>query len=191
MQLLGEPDAWKVIPEPFSSLWLTWVESSQSKQQPREDNSHEQHLEFIRSLVQPDSPADAAPVSSARSSQTLPGPAAHGTAGKDAVHTAARERQQPASGNSAQEQQQLRQSVHMREAWQLWQQTPEGLQWSEQRRSLPVCQIRAGVLQALQGRDFVVVMGDTGSGKTTQVRKQLAVAVVITSCKKLPALYKG
>lgn len=57
----------------------------------------------------------------------------------------------------------------MREAWAAWQQTREGQGWQQQRASLPVIQIRAGVLQALQASDFVVVMGDTGSGKTTQV----------------------
>lgn len=36
-------------------------------------------------------------------------------------------------------------------------------------RRLPIVEVRDGLLQALRRHDVVVVTGDTGSGKTTQV----------------------
>ena len=167
MQLLGDPDGWKVLPEPFSSLWLSWDGSRQSTTSPA-DQGQEEHIAFIRSLVLPDTPAHPASASSSRSS---PADTTAANGKHSPVISSTQQSQLQAVANSAQEQQQTRQSIHMREAWQAWQQTPEGSRWKSQRGSLPVHQIRAGVLSALQESDFVVVMGDTGSGKTTQVRQ--------------------
>lgn len=45
----------------------------------------------------------------------------------------------------------------------------EGQKWATLRSQLPVNAIRAELLQALEHHDVVVVSGETGSGKTTQV----------------------
>lgn len=52
-------------------------------------------------------------------------------------------------------------------------QSERGKAWTEYRRGLPVYSIRDGVLDALTQYDVVVVGGDTGCGKTTQVRGAL------------------
>ncbi len=169
VQLLREPDAWKVLPEPFSSLWLSWDESSQSKPS-NVASTQEDHLKFIRSLVLPDSTAQQASEPASKPSPAVAAAAmSNGDASSSNAVRAAQPSQQRGSANSAQEQQRMRQSIHMREAWQAWQQTPDGSRWQKQRSSLPVDQIRASVLSTLRESDFVVVMGDTGSGKTTQV----------------------
>lgn len=44
----------------------------------------------------------------------------------------------------------------------------------EQRESLPVYQSRGELLKAVKENDFVVIVGETGSGKTTQITQYLA-----------------
>lgn len=44
----------------------------------------------------------------------------------------------------------------------------------EQRESLPVFQSRSELLEAVRKNDFIVVVGETGSGKTTQITQYLA-----------------
>ena len=50
-----------------------------------------------------------------------------------------------------------------------FQESAAGRKWLEHRQGLPVWGIRDGLLEALAGQDVVVVGGDTGCGKTTQV----------------------
>lgn len=57
----------------------------------------------------------------------------------------------------------------MLEELRRWRDSKEGAEWQEKRQQLPVVQIRAGLLAALAEHDLVVVGGDTGCGKTTQV----------------------
>ena len=173
LQLLGDPEGWKTLPEPFSSLWLSWDESNQSRQPAQAASSHDEHVAFIRSLVLPDQSPEDSGAESAQSAPAAKPASANGHLPNGKVAEAVTQEQQPVAANTAQEQQQQRQSIHMREAWQGWRQTPDGQHWQEQRGSLPVTQIRAGILKALEAADFLVVMGDTGSGKTTQVRHRL------------------
>ena len=51
--------------------------------------------------------------------------------------------------------------------------SPEGQEWARKRSLLPVCEIRRPLLEALARSDVVVVGGDTGCGKTTQVPQYL------------------
>jgi hypothetical protein len=51
--------------------------------------------------------------------------------------------------------------------------TPEGQAWAKSRGALPVVQVKAGLLAALEKHDYVVLSGDTGCGKTTQVPQYL------------------
>jgi ATP-dependent RNA helicase DHX8/PRP22 len=48
------------------------------------------------------------------------------------------------------------------------------LSMQEQRASLPVYQSRDELLKTVRGNDFVVIVGETGSGKTTQITQYLA-----------------
>jgi energy-coupling factor transporter ATP-binding protein EcfA2 len=51
--------------------------------------------------------------------------------------------------------------------------TPEGQAWAKTRGALPVVQVKGGLLAALEKHDYVVLSGDTGCGKTTQVPQYL------------------
>ena len=48
------------------------------------------------------------------------------------------------------------------------------LSMQEQRESLPVFQAREELLKSIRENDFVVIVGETGSGKTTQITQYLA-----------------
>ena len=48
------------------------------------------------------------------------------------------------------------------------------LSMQEQRESLPVFQSRDELLKAVRDNDFIVIVGETGSGKTTQITQYLA-----------------
>lgn len=50
-----------------------------------------------------------------------------------------------------------------------WKESDDGLYWMEKRNALPVSQIRESLLDSLDMHDVVLVSGETGSGKTTQV----------------------
>lgn len=50
-----------------------------------------------------------------------------------------------------------------------WKRSENGSCWMQKRSMLPVSQIRESLLEALEMHDVVLVSGETGSGKTTQV----------------------
>lgn len=73
----------------------------------------------------------------------------------------------------------------------------QGTQWLEKRATLPIYQIRDDIITALTHHDVIVVMGDTGCGKTTQVPQYLLeaaaegstpVSVVVTQPRRIAAM---
>jgi hypothetical protein len=54
----------------------------------------------------------------------------------------------------------------------------------QQRAKLPMAGLRQQIAEALAGSDAVVISGETGSGKTTQVRRGscCVVSVVLWQC---------
>ena len=63
----------------------------------------------------------------------------------------------------------MAESADMAEALRSWRGTREGAKWQQDRARLPVLSIKQDLLSQLQQHDVVVVSGDTGCGKTTQV----------------------
>ncbi len=68
-----------------------------------------------------------------------------------------------------QSQQQRAESHEMAASLEGWRSSREGAQWQQDRARLPVLTIRQDLLAQLAEHDVVVVSGDTGCGKTTQV----------------------
>ncbi|KAL5817928.1 hypothetical protein ACOSQ3_026306 [Xanthoceras sorbifolium] len=62
-----------------------------------------------------------------------------------------------------------RRSLQLREKQQDWQESPEGQKMLEFRRSLPAYKEREALLKAVSQNQVVVVSGETGCGKTTQL----------------------
>lgn len=73
-----------------------------------------------------------------------------------------------------QSQQQQAESRGMAEGLQQWRSSSEGGKWQQDRARLPVLSIRHDLLAQLADHDVVVVSGDTGCGKTTQVMQIMA-----------------
>ena len=68
-----------------------------------------------------------------------------------------------------QSQQQQTESRGMAHDLEQWRSSSEGAKWQQDRARLPVLTIRQDLLKQLADHDVVVVSGDTGCGKTTQV----------------------
>ncbi|CAN6445915.1 unnamed protein product [Victoria cruziana] len=62
-----------------------------------------------------------------------------------------------------------RKNVQLREQQQAWQESPEGLKMLEFRRSLPAYKERVTLLKAIMQNQVIIVSGETGCGKTTQL----------------------
>lgn len=62
-----------------------------------------------------------------------------------------------------------RRSGHLRNQQQAWLESPEGQKMQEFRRSLPAFKERDALLQAVSQNQVIVVSGETGCGKTTQL----------------------
>ncbi|XVE58736.1 hypothetical protein DITRI_Ditri04bG0193000 [Diplodiscus trichospermus] len=80
------------------------------------------------------------------------------------------EHQEPFTQNSVVMERILcRRSLHLRNKQQDWQESPEGQTMLEFRRSLPAYEERDALLNAISQNQVVVVSGETGCGKTTQL----------------------
>lgn len=73
-----------------------------------------------------------------------------------------------------QSQQQQAESRAMAHDLEQWRSSSEGGKWQQVRGRLPVLTIRHDLLTQLADHDVVVVSGDTGCGKTTQVQNKFA-----------------
>ena len=63
----------------------------------------------------------------------------------------------------------------------------EGSSIESQRRSLPIYQLRESLLKAIEENEILVVIGDTGSGKTTQLTQYLLESGLYTDPKRNPS----
>ncbi|KAI4332828.1 hypothetical protein L6164_017705 [Bauhinia variegata] len=62
-----------------------------------------------------------------------------------------------------------RRSLRMRNMQRAWQESPEGKKMLEFRKSLPSFREKEGLLQAIARNQVIVISGETGCGKTTQL----------------------
>ncbi|XP_057453361.1 DExH-box ATP-dependent RNA helicase DExH3 [Lotus japonicus] len=60
-------------------------------------------------------------------------------------------------------------SLRMRNMQRAWQESPEGKKMLEFRKSLPSFREKEGLLQAIARNQVIVISGETGCGKTTQI----------------------
>ncbi|KAJ0106148.1 hypothetical protein Patl1_19734 [Pistacia atlantica] len=90
-------------------------------------------------------------------------------------------------------------SLPLREKQRYWQETPEGQKMLEFRRSLPAHKEREALLNAIAQNQVVVVSGETGCGKTTQLpqyileseieaARGLACSIICTQPRRISAI---
>ncbi|KAM0929565.1 hypothetical protein ACQ4PT_001604 [Festuca glaucescens] len=79
------------------------------------------------------------------------------------------ERQDPLLDQSVMEKVLQRKSIRMRNFQRSWQESPEGVKIVEFRKSLPAYKEKERLLAAIARNQVIVISGETGCGKTTQL----------------------
>ncbi|XP_010926080.1 DExH-box ATP-dependent RNA helicase DExH3 [Elaeis guineensis] len=75
-----------------------------------------------------------------------------------------------------------RRSLQLRNQQQAWQESPEGQKMLEFRRSLPAYKEREALLAAISQNQVVVISGETGCGKTTQLPQYILESKIDAAC---------
>eukprot|EP00887_Chlorella_sp_A99_P005373 scaffold1.g5373.t1 len=195
-----EADCWLAqLPEQFQELWVVWEEEGEAglaaaagAETPEEAEARQA---FVRQLL---AEVHVRAAASAEHQEEAPGSVLSGgweaqlmqslSAGSEGASSAPQ--QTPA---------QREESERMRQQLAAWRDSEEGRRWSVERGRLPVFAIRQQLLEALAVGDVVVVGGETGSGKTTQVPQFLleaaaeagegaATSIVCTQPRRLAAI---
>ncbi len=160
LQLAEGQAVYQLLDSPWRELWLTWLDEGDTTHKQHAADRKQDRKTFIQTLV-------ASHIASTREGRA----ARAGQAQEESAAAEAAANGLPDGPVAVFEQspEQQRQSRRMQEALAAFRASAEGRQWQEARGKLPVTAIRAGLLEALQEKDFAVVSGDTGCGKTTQV----------------------
>ena len=160
LQLAEGQAVYQLLGSPWRELWLTWLDEGDTTHKQQAADRKQDRKTFIQTLV-------ASHIASTREGR--PAQAVQTQGESVAAEAAANGLPDGPVAVFEQSPDQQRQSRRMQEALAAFQASAEGRQWQEARGKLPVTAIRAGLLEALQEKDFAVVSGDTGCGKTTQV----------------------
>ncbi|BDA49474.1 Putative ATP-dependent RNA helicase DHX57 at C-terminar half [Coccomyxa sp. Obi] len=163
--------AWRQLERQYQDMWLKWeAQEGEAKQETQDQANEEERQAFINSLI---------------SQKQEVGPslsrAANGSSAKEQASSSGQDDtetdlsvQTPVELTPAQ----VAESRRMLDVQRRWRGSREGQEWAAKRQQLPVVQVQAGLLAALADHDVVVVGGDTGCGKTTQVPQFLLDAAV-------------
>lgn len=73
-----------------------------------------------------------------------------------------------------------RRSLHIRNMQRAWQETPEGQKMLDFRRTLPAYKEKDALLEAVARNQVVVVSGETGCGKTTQLPQYILESEIVS-----------
>ncbi|XP_028221018.1 DExH-box ATP-dependent RNA helicase DExH5, mitochondrial-like [Glycine soja] len=87
-----------------------------------------------------------------------------------------------ASSNAYMEKILRQRSLQMRDQQQAWQESPEGRRMLEFRRSLPAYKKKEAILSVISRNQVVIISGETGCGKTTQIPQFILESEVESVC---------
>lgn len=73
-----------------------------------------------------------------------------------------------------------RRSLHIRNMQRAWQETPEGQKMLDFRRTLPAYKEKDALLEAVARNQVIVVSGETGCGKTTQLPQYILESEIVS-----------
>lgn len=207
LQVRGEQQLQHVLPSPFRELWLTWEKRAAESAAGSAADAKQSQADFVASLLQQqqrqaeEAKTAAAAAPSAGTSEERAGGAAGGASPSmgqtedevadwelhveqaEADADAARSAEQAAAAEAAEAAAGVAHaaaSAAMAQRLRDWRGSAAGAAMQAARDALPIAQLRGEVLAALQAHDAVVVSGDTGCGKTTQVPQFLLEAATLT-----------
>ncbi|KAI3433652.1 hypothetical protein D9Q98_003461 [Chlorella vulgaris] len=174
------PPLWAHLPPEFQEMWLVWQAEGEDGEAGEAaaaatEEAVAARQEFVQQLL------SRGGAQQAQQAATAAVGTAAGTDGggwqQDLLAAIA-----AAAGNEAQRaqqaaaQQRVSERLHREQAQ--WRASEEGRQWLADRGRLPVTEVRQQLIEALSCHDVVVVSGETGSGKTTQVPQYILEAAV-------------
>jgi len=153
-------DVLRSLGEPWASLWVSWVASGPGDDAGDVGGGDAGRDEFLAGLAAAEGEGGARAPAPAAAPEPERAPDA--TLRLPTINTAsvAAESASLAAANAA------------------FAASPDGARWLAARAALPVAAIQADLLAALDAHDVVVVGGDTGCGKTTQVPQFLLDAAI-------------
>ncbi|GAB4817860.1 hypothetical protein N2152v2_004906 [Parachlorella kessleri] len=169
-----EGPLWQVLPPAFQGLWQQWEEDRlRAEQDDGADRAAEAdeaaRLAFAEALVSRRQAELAGGEGRAQPGGGSAGGLGAAASEGGADSWAEQLRKELAAESQRDEQQAQREGAAMQAEQRRWQESEEGARWVQDRAKLPVVAIQQPLVQALAEHDVVVVSGETGSGKTTQV----------------------
>ena len=187
------PELWRQLPTPFNELWLAWDEEGLAGMDEEESEEAATVREaFVRDLVsyklQQESLEEQALAQEVKEKQEQV-PWAESLKRR----LAQRQRNPKVAATEAAT------SKRMLEKLQSFRNSAEGIKWQKARDGLPAAMLREQLKERLATQDVIVVSGETGSGKTTQVPQFLleieteagqggACSVVCTQPRRIAAI---
>jgi ATP-dependent RNA helicase DHX29 len=166
-QLLPDQALHRVLPAPYSSLWREWEEVAASSGVDETLDRDALVASFVDDLLaEVDAVADAAAGERRRAGAT----AGSSSAAAETPETfSADGSAQPRPATAAALRSAAAQLAHLRAQLLSREQSPAYADIAAQRSSLPIALVRGDIAAALRASDALVVCGETGCGKTTQV----------------------
>lgn len=158
-----EPELWRQLLPPFNELWLTWQDEGVAGEEKEESLEAAAAREtFVQDLVatklQEESLEAQKLAQEAKEEQEA-------VPWAESLKRRLAQRQRDPKLAAAE----AATSDRMLRELQAWRSSPEGAKWQKARAGLPAAALREQLKDCLLTNDVVVVSGETGSGKTTQV----------------------
>jgi len=155
---------WKLLPMPFSELWLALEDEGAYLMENEEesDDAIATRDAFVRELVAIKQQEESIEERNLEEEARL---AAEQVSWAETLKRKLAQRQQNPKVAAIE----IATSERMLKNLNSWRSSSEGAEWQKSRGNLPASALREQLREKLQSQDVLVVSGETGSGKTTQV----------------------
>jgi ATP-dependent RNA helicase DHX29 len=155
---------WKLLPMPFSELWLALEEEGAALLESEEesDETIATRDNFVRELIASKQQEESIEERNLEEEARL---AAEQISWAETLKRKLAQRHQNPKVAAIE----TATSERMLKDLKAWRNSSQGAEWQKSRGNLPASALREQLRQMLQNQDVLVVSGETGSGKTTQV----------------------
>ncbi|GAQ84373.1 helicase domain-containing protein [Klebsormidium nitens] len=157
-ELVRDQPLYRILPPPYSDMWKGWQLQGSEARTEATQAAEQQRADFINALVS----EKAATAPTRRAENGGQRPEEESTSGDEDMDWSQLE-----TGETSEVQQ--RNGDRLKRELEARGRTPGYQKMLKGRLGLPIARVRDEILGALRQHDVVVVSGETGSGKTTQV----------------------